>query len=90
MKHSDSPDQISLSNLLTHASSYDSYVPKDLQILEELRVKTIPETLAQRKKDGDTFLEKAELSNLVDWKLFVPDPFSITLNHLFHPLFATH
>ena len=44
-------------------------VPKKNQELEELRHHTIPEVLANRKKDGDAFLEKTEVQSLIEWKL---------------------
>ena len=40
-----------------------------LSDLEELRLSTIPQTLAQRKGDGNAFLEKSEVTSLVEWKL---------------------
>ena len=72
MKADHTPKSISPSIVYTLSSKYPHEIPKDLQTLEELRVHTIPETLAQRRTDGDAFLEKAEVINLVDWKLCVP------------------
>ena len=74
MKATDSPKEISLETLRTHLNSYDSHVPEKIQGLEEIRLRTIPETLAQRKKDGKAFLEKAEVISLVEWKLYVSNP----------------
>ena len=71
MKAGDSPDQISYSTICSKASSYSEDASKDLLILQELRLNTIPETLAKRRKDGHAFLEKTEVINLVDWKLLV-------------------
>ncbi|CAF9934524.1 hypothetical protein IMSHALPRED_009738 [Imshaugia aleurites] len=69
MKATDSFSHISLDTLHTHLLNYDSQVPDKIQGLEELRLSTIPETLVQRKQDGEPFLEKTELTSLVEWKL---------------------
>ncbi|KAL9065791.1 MAG: hypothetical protein Q9161_008016 [Pseudevernia consocians] len=69
MKAADSSSQITLDTLHTHLLSYDSHVPDKIQGLEELRLSTIPENLVQRKKDGEPFLEKTEVTSLVEWKL---------------------
>ena len=71
MKATDSPSQISVETLHTLLLNYDSHVPDKIQGLEELRFSTIPETLAQRKEDGESFLEKTEVTSLVEWKLCV-------------------
>ena len=71
MKATDSFSHISLDTLHTHLLNYDSHVPDKIQGLEELRLSTIPETLVQRKQDGEPFLEKTELTSLVEWKLCV-------------------
>ena len=71
MKASDSPANITLPALQTHVEFYESLVPSTIAGLEELRLHSIPETLAQRKKDGDAFLEKTEVISLVEWKLYV-------------------
>ena len=71
MKATDTPSQISFDTLYALILSYSSQVPDKIQGLEDLRLKTIPETLAQRKEDGNPFLEKAEVISLVDWKLCV-------------------
>lgn len=71
MKATDSPSQISVDTLHSILLNYDSQVPDKIQGLEELRQSKIPETLAQRKQDGEPFLEKAEVSSLVEWKLCV-------------------
>ncbi|KAK3175298.1 hypothetical protein OEA41_002545 [Lepraria neglecta] len=69
MKDTDSPTKITLKSLQTHLQSYESHVPEKIQGLESLRLNEIPEILAQRKKDGDAFLEKTEVTSLVEWKL---------------------
>lgn len=69
MKATDSPSRISLDTLHAHLLSYESHVPDKTRGLEELRLSTIPETLVQRKKDGEAFLEKTEVTSLVEWKL---------------------
>lgn len=71
MKAADRPAEITLGTLHAHLLSYHSHVPEKIQGLEELRLKAIPETLVQRKKDGGSFLEKTEVTSLVEWKLCV-------------------
>lgn len=71
MKATDRPSQISTDTLYALILSYDSQVPDKIQELEDLRLKTTPGILAQRKKDGSAFLEKTEVNGLVEWKLCV-------------------
>jgi len=71
MKASDSPARITLFTLQSYVESYDALVPSKIAGLEELRLNTVPETLAQRKKDNDAFLEKTEVVSLIEWKLYV-------------------
>lgn len=71
MKSTDSPSQVSFDTLHILLLSYNSHVPDKIQGLEELRLSTIPEILVQRKKDGESFLEKTEVVSLVEWKLCV-------------------
>ena len=71
MSATDSSSQMTLDTLYALILRYDSQVPDKIQGLDELRFRTIPETLVQRKKDGKTFLEKTELTSLVEWKLCV-------------------
>jgi hypothetical protein len=42
--------------------------PKEMKLLEDLRLHIIPETVRMRKKDGNAFLEKTELLTLVEWR----------------------
>lgn len=49
---------------------YESFVPDKIQGLEELRLREVPEVLNKRKADGETFLEKTEVTGLVEWKLY--------------------
>jgi hypothetical protein len=70
MKDPDSPTKITLKTLQSHRLSYESHVPDKIQGLESLRGVDIPETLTQRKKDGNAFLEKNEVMSLVEWKLY--------------------
>lgn len=72
MKSTDSPSEVTSKTLQSHLLLYDSHVPGKIQGLEEIRLKQVPETLDQRKRDGEAFLEKAEVTALVEWKLFVP------------------
>lgn len=69
MKASDSPSQIGCSAFHTHLHSYAAHVPEKIHGLEEIRLREIPEALNQRKKDSDSFLEKTEVTALVEWKL---------------------
>ncbi|KAL9129558.1 MAG: hypothetical protein Q9217_002014 [Psora testacea] len=69
MEFTEGPNKISLEGLKELASRYERIVPKALQRLEEVRLEEIPKALAQRKKDGDAFLEKSEVTALVEWKL---------------------
>lgn len=51
-------------------SRYETTVREDLKELETLRLKTIPDALAKRRSgDTEPYLEKAELEQLVEWKL---------------------
>ncbi|KAK5012885.1 hypothetical protein LTR39_003927, partial [Cryomyces antarcticus] len=69
MKPSQAADQISLDGLKAQLELYDRYIPEKLQSLEEKRLKTIPAALERRRRDGDAFLEKEEVQDLVEWKL---------------------
>ena len=57
MKPSDSIDSITYSGLKDLVERYDFHVKKELQTLEEKRLKEIPEAIRKRKKDGTAFLE---------------------------------
>ena len=69
------------SNLNSHNVSYDdiqatvnrykSHVPSKISGLEKLRLEEVPEVLKQRKADGDAFLEKTDVTSLVEWKLYI-------------------
>lgn len=51
-------------------SRYESTVRTELNELETLRLRTIPEALAKRRSDEiEPYLEKQELQQLVEWKL---------------------
>ena len=69
MKAADSPGRITHSALQTYLHSYPSHVSPKIQSLDLNRLDDIPETLAQRKADGVAFLEKIEVTGLVEWKL---------------------
>ena len=62
---------ITYADFNAHLALYPEHVPQKIQGLEELRLREIPIILAQRRKDGDAFLEKTELTSLVEWKLCV-------------------
>ena len=71
MKSSDGPSQINHSTFQSHLHRYEAHVPEKIHGLEEIRLREVPETLDQRRKDGSAFLEKTEVVALVDWKLCV-------------------
>ncbi|KAL9583139.1 MAG: hypothetical protein Q9212_002888 [Teloschistes hypoglaucus] len=62
-------EKISYHDFKTMLGCFAEYAPKKIQGLEELRYNEIPEVLAQRKKDGEAFLEKTEVQSLIEWKL---------------------
>ena len=63
------PSNLPFSDFMAHLSSYPEQVPKEIQGLEELRLHEVPKILAKRREDGDVFLEKTEVTGLVEWKL---------------------
>ncbi|KAL8669761.1 MAG: hypothetical protein Q9168_005655 [Polycauliona sp. 1 TL-2023] len=66
------PDTISYDDFHTYRTCYDlekKKLPDKLEGLSELRYTDVPEVVAQRKKDGEAFLEKTEVQSLVEWKL---------------------
>lgn len=71
MNASDSSSQISCLTFQNHLHSYEAHVPEKIYGLEEIRFRELPETLEQRKKAGGAFLEKTEVTTLVEWKLCV-------------------
>lgn len=71
MKPSELPNNISLDTFEGVVARYENQVPNDLHGLDEVRLKDVPETLAQRKQEGKPFLEKTEVTALVEWKLCV-------------------
>lgn len=71
MEPTDSADLITYSDLKQHLLSYESHVPPKIQGLESFRLKEIPVTLMRRYLDGGAFLEKEEVTKLVEWKLWV-------------------
>lgn len=64
-------DKISYHDFSTMLLSFAERAPKKMQGLEELRYNEIPKVLAQRKEDGEAFLEKTEVQSLIEWKLYV-------------------
>ena len=60
---------ITYDDLTTKSKVYDSIIPKDLRKLEDICRKEVPEKLAKRKNDGKPYLDKAEVTALMDWKL---------------------
>ncbi len=71
MKPALSAENINHADSLSQLRFYEDLVPKSLEGLEELRLREIPEALAQRRKDGNPFLDKTEVTALVEWKLYV-------------------
>ena len=71
MKSTQDAAHVTYSDLKTYLLSYESHVSPDVQGLESFRLNETPEALAQRKKNGKAFLEKEEVTNLVQWKLWV-------------------
>lgn len=71
MKASENANTISFETFQFYVSAYESKIPPKIQGLENLRLKELPETVSQRKKDGDAFLEKTEVTALLEWKLCV-------------------
>ena len=69
MKASLQPDKITFDDFSIYKDAYDSVVPSRIQGLQEVRLKQVPEVLEQRRKDQDAFLEKPEVTSLVEWKL---------------------
>ena len=68
------PNTISYEDFKYHRTAYNferKKLAEKLQGLQELRYNDVPEAVAQRKKDGEAFLEKAEVQDLVEWKLYV-------------------
>ena len=69
MKPELTAERISYSDFQRQLSFYQDNIPDKVQGLEELRLRAIPEVLAQRREDGNAFLEKTEVTGLVEWKL---------------------
>ena len=74
MKESNLITAISYKDFKHHVAGYSSTVPKDLESLEEQCRETIPSILAQRKEDGEAYLDKTEVTILLEWKLFALPP----------------
>ena len=77
----DEPTSITHESIKSLIQSYPSHIPPKLQELDHLRFEEIPDKLAQRKQDGEAFLEKSEVCTLVEWKLFV----HLTIQHPYIP-----
>lgn len=71
MKPSLGPDTISYDDFKGHLGMYEHYLPAKIEGLDQIRLEEVPEVLEMRRKDGDAFLEKAEVTALVEWKLCV-------------------
>lgn len=102
MKSNLQPDRINLATFNRLLAQYDDCVPKQLADLEELRLHTIPEALAERaavaakgeeeeeEEEEGAYLEKDELKSLVEWKLYVLFPIMITIVKSFSHSFSLH
>ena len=71
MKSSLNADNISYDDIQNIVHRYESHVPPKISALEKLRVEEVPEILELRKREGEAFLEKTEVTALVEWKLYV-------------------
>ena len=69
MKSALSADKVSYEDFKRNLGLYERHVPANIQGLEELRLREIPELLEQRRKDGNAQLEKTDVTGLVEWKL---------------------
>ncbi|KAL8918903.1 MAG: hypothetical protein Q9208_007084 [Pyrenodesmia sp. 3 TL-2023] len=69
MKPEYSASQISHSDLKAIFNAYPDCVPDKIQGLTENRLREVPEILAKRVKNGEGYLEKTEVTGLVEWKL---------------------
>lgn len=65
-----SANQITLSTFQQTLLLYPASVSQNLHALDSLRYDQIPELLSQRRNDGDAYLEKKDLTELVEWKLY--------------------
>lgn len=71
MKDSQKPNTILFAEFEANRDAYESLIPSELRELDDIRLREIPKRLEQRKAEGEAFLEKTELSELMDWKLYV-------------------
>jgi hypothetical protein len=61
---------ISLEGFNEILSRYASLAPTKLTNLDAARYDAIPAALAARKESGDVYLQKEEVEQLVEWKLY--------------------
>ena len=71
MESLSNPASIDIKTLRSKASLYNSIILESLKPLEALRSQSIPQKLAERKRDGNAHLTKAEVTDLLSWKLYV-------------------
>lgn len=64
-------DKINYDDFKGYLGMYEHYVPAKIEGLEQLRLEEVPEVLEMRRNDGGAFLEKTEVTALVEWKLCV-------------------
>lgn len=69
MRETESICKISYDQLQSLLGMYDSYAPKNIEGLDEMRYNSIPDTLQLRKQEGNAFLDKPEAESLMEWKL---------------------
>lgn len=61
--------QISKADFDHIQGQYGATLSSKLKTLDQKRLHDIPDSLTQRKKAGDAYLDKGEVLTLVDWKL---------------------
>lgn len=62
-------ETVSRDDISNHCKIYPSLISGELEKLDRGRYDDLPALLAQREKDGTTWLTKSELQTLLEWKL---------------------
>ena len=62
-------DVIKSSDLKAAVERYPEHVPSGLEDLEKARLITLPRSLRERKNNGNSYLDRQQLLELVEWKL---------------------
>jgi hypothetical protein len=63
-------DKISPADFDAALARYEKHVPDKLSELDQLRFVSIPSSLKSRNEGPGPWVEKEELQQLVDWKLY--------------------